>query len=100
LPVPDAARAESHFNAALAIARRQQAKSWELRSATSCARLMRDGPRTRSSGPARTGLRLVHRGLVTKDLKEAKALMDDLADAPALPASGGLATGGAGPDGG
>jgi predicted ATPase len=32
-PVPDAARAESYFNTALAIARRQQAKSWELRTA-------------------------------------------------------------------
>jgi predicted ATPase len=41
-PLPDAAGAEARFNAALAIARRQQAKSWELRTATSYARLMRD----------------------------------------------------------
>jgi predicted ATPase len=37
--VPDAAQAEACFQQALAIARRQQAKSWELRAAMSLARL-------------------------------------------------------------
>jgi predicted ATPase len=37
--VPEAAQAEACFQQALAIARRQQAKSWELRVATSLARL-------------------------------------------------------------
>jgi hypothetical protein len=34
-PEPDAARAEAHFERALAVAREQQAKSWELRAAPS-----------------------------------------------------------------
>jgi predicted ATPase len=37
--VLDAAPAEACFQQALAIARRQQAKSWELRAAMSLARL-------------------------------------------------------------
>ena len=37
--IPDAAQAEACFQQALAIARRQQAKSWELRTAMSLARL-------------------------------------------------------------
>src|ERR1700676_889188 len=41
-PQPDAATAEAHFERALAVARQQQAKSWELRAATSMARLWRD----------------------------------------------------------
>jgi predicted ATPase len=84
-PVPDPGRAESHFTTALAIARRQQAKSWELRSATSYARLMRDQGRV---GEARDLLVPIYgwfsEGFGTKDLKEAKALLDDLADAPVL----------------
>ena len=42
LPEPDAAKAQSHFARALAVARQQQAKSWELRAAMSLARLWRD----------------------------------------------------------
>jgi predicted ATPase len=83
-PVPDAARAESYFTAALAIARRQQAKSWELRAATSYTRLMRDQGRVRE---AHDLLAPVYgwftEGLATKDLKEAKALLDELGE-PAL----------------
>ena len=41
-PEPDAAKAETHFERALAVAREQQAKSWELRAAMSLARLWRD----------------------------------------------------------
>ena len=41
-PAPDAEKAEAHFERAVAIAREQQAKSWELRAATSLARLWRD----------------------------------------------------------
>jgi predicted ATPase len=37
--VPDTAQAETCFQQALAIARHQQAKSWELRAATSLSRL-------------------------------------------------------------
>jgi class 3 adenylate cyclase/predicted ATPase len=79
-PVPDAARAESCFTSALAIARRQQAKSWELRTATSYARLMQGQGRV---GEAHELLAPVYawftEGFGTKDLKEAKALLDALA---------------------
>jgi predicted ATPase len=78
-PVPDAARAESYFTAALAIARRQQAKSWELRAATSYARLMRDQGRQRE---ARDLLAPVYgwftEGFDTADLKEANGLLNEL----------------------
>src|SRR6516164_9218948 len=39
---PDLANAETYFERALAVARKQQAKSWELRAAMSLARLWRD----------------------------------------------------------
>ena len=80
-PVPDAARAVSYFTAALVIARRQQAKSWELRAATSYARLMRD------QGHAREAYDLLApvygwftEGFATKDLIEAKALLDGFSE--------------------
>ena len=38
----DPAKAEAYFERALAVARQQQAKSWELRAATSLARLWRN----------------------------------------------------------
>src|SRR5262249_39740933 len=41
-PEFDAAKAEAYFERALAVAREQQAKSWELRAAMSMARLWRD----------------------------------------------------------
>ena len=40
-PEPDAARAQAYFERALAVARQQQAKSWELRAAMSLACLWR-----------------------------------------------------------
>ena len=43
---PDAAKAEMYFENALAVARKQQAKSWELRAAMSLARLWRDRGKT------------------------------------------------------
>jgi class 3 adenylate cyclase/predicted ATPase len=77
-PVPATARAESHFTTALAIARRQQAKSWELRTATSYARLMRDQGRARE---AHDLLAPVYawftEGFNTADLKEAKGLLNE-----------------------
>jgi hypothetical protein len=41
-PEPDAVKAEAYFEHALTVARAQNAKSWELRGATSMARLWRD----------------------------------------------------------
>ena len=63
-PEPDAAKAEAYFERALAVARQQQAKSWELRAAMSMARLWRDqGKRDEARESSRSGLRLVHRRL-------------------------------------
>ena len=42
MSLPDAAKAEGYFERALAVARQQQAKSWEFRAAISMARLWRD----------------------------------------------------------
>ena len=56
--------AEEHFHQALDIARRQQAKSLELRAAMSLARLWQQpGQAGRSPRAAGADLRLVHRGL-------------------------------------
>jgi predicted ATPase len=58
---PDASEVEAYFERALAVARNQQAKSWELRAAMSMARLLaRPGQAAASARPARPGLRLVH----------------------------------------
>jgi predicted ATPase len=69
----DPAGAERWFIASLDWARRQQAKSWELRTATSYARLMRDQGRV---GEAYHRLAPVYRwfteGFNTNDLKEAR----------------------------
>jgi len=79
-PKPHAAKAEAHFERALAIARQQQAKSWELRASTSLARLWRDQGKPQQ---ARELLAPVYgwftEGFDTRDLKEAKALLDELA---------------------
>ena len=78
-PEPDAAKAAAYFERALAIARQQQAKSWELRAAMSMARLWRDQGKREE---ARDLLAPVHgwftEGFDTRDLKEAKALLDEL----------------------
>jgi len=49
MPEPDAAKAESYFQRALAVARAQQAKSWELRAAMSLARLWREQGKPRQA---------------------------------------------------
>jgi predicted ATPase len=79
-PEPDAAKAEAYFQHALAVARAQQARSWELRAATSMARLWRDQGKRQ---PARDLLAPVYgwftEGFDTLDLKQAKGLLDELA---------------------
>jgi len=71
--------AESLFRQAVDWAHRQGARSWELRCATSLARLWRDQPR---SDEAPELLASVYdrftEGFGTADLKAAKALLDDL----------------------
>jgi predicted ATPase len=76
---PDRAKAELYFKRGLAIARKQQAKSFELRAAMSMARLWRDQGK---HGEARELLATVYgwftEGFDTPDLKGAKALLDEL----------------------
>ena len=76
---PDATKAETYFERALAVARQQQAKSWELRAAMSLARLWRDQGKVRQ---ARELLAPVYEwfteGFDTSDLKKAKALLEEL----------------------
>jgi predicted ATPase len=78
-PERDAAKAEAYFERALAVARQQQAKSWELRAAISMARLWRDQGKTQH---ARELLAPIYgwftEGFDTRDLKEAKALLSEL----------------------
>jgi len=77
---PDAAKAETHFDHALAVARQQQAKSWELRAAMSMARLWRDqGKRNEARELLAPVYGWFTEGFDTLDLKEAKALLDELA---------------------
>ena len=80
LPEPDVAKAATYFERALAVARQQQARSWELRAAMSMARLWRDQGKPQQ---ARELLAPVYgwftEGFNTLDLKEAKALLDELA---------------------
>jgi predicted ATPase len=76
---PDAAQAEAYFERALAVARAQQAKSWELRSAMSMARLWRDqGKRQQAHDLLAPIYGWFTEGFDTLDLKEAKALLGEL----------------------
>ena len=78
-PEPDAAKAEAYFERALAVAREQQAKSWELRAAMSMARLWRDqGRRDEAHELLAPVYGWFTEGFDTLDLKEAKALLGEL----------------------
>ena len=79
-PAPDAAKAEAYFERALAVARQQQAKSWELRAAMSMARLWRDqGKRQQARDLLAPIYGWFTEGFDTLDLKQAKTLLDELA---------------------
>jgi hypothetical protein len=71
--------AEADFRDGIALAQKMQAKMWELRATTSLARLLRDTDR-RDEG--RTMLAGIYdwftEGFDTADLKDAKALLDEL----------------------
>ncbi len=78
-PEPDAAKAEAYFERALAVARKQQAKSWELRGAMSMAQLWRDqGKRQQARNLLAPVYGWFTEGFDTLDLKEAKTLLDEL----------------------
>nr|NIO71038.1 tetratricopeptide repeat protein [Anaerolineae bacterium] len=75
----DEAEAEASFDKAIEVARRQQAKSWELRATVSLCRLWRKQGRV---DEARQMLAEIYgwftEGFDTADLKEAKALLEEL----------------------
>ena len=79
-PERDSAKADEYFRRALAVARQQQAKFWELRAAMSLARLWH------SQGKAQQASELLApvygwftEGFDTRDLKDAKALLEEWA---------------------
>ena len=73
-------KAEAYFDRGLAVARQQQAKSWELRDAMSMARLWRDrGKREEARELLAPVYGWLTEGFDTLDLKEAKALLGELA---------------------
>jgi len=72
--------AEADFRDAIALAREMSAKAWELRAATSLARLWRDqGKRAKARDLLAPIYGWFTEGFDTPDLKEAKALLDELA---------------------
>jgi transcriptional regulator with AAA-type ATPase domain/predicted ATPase len=74
-----AAAAERRFHEALDVARRQDARSWELRAATSLASLWRRGGRNDEARSLLGGTSgYVTEGFDTPDLQDAKALLDAL----------------------
>jgi predicted ATPase len=78
-PKRDTTKAEMYFEHSLSVARQQQAKSWELRASMSLARLWRDQGKVEQ---ARELLAPVYgwftEGFDTRDLKEAKLLLNGL----------------------
>jgi len=78
-PKADAAEAQAYFERALQTARQQKAKSWELRAAMSMARLWHDqGMREKARALLDPVYGWFTEGFDTRDLKEAKALLDAL----------------------
>lgn len=76
----DLAGAEQAYQASLDWARHQQAKSWELRTSTSLAKLWQgQGKRKEAHDLLAPVYNWFTEGLDTKDLKEAKALLNELA---------------------
>ena len=79
LPEPERREAEACFLRALAVARDRGARLWELRAATSLARLWRDqGRRGEARQPLARAYGWFTEGFDTPDLREARALLDEL----------------------
>ncbi len=79
LDMPDGREAELCFQRALAIAQQQEAKSLELRAATSLARLLRtQGKHDDARGLLAPIYSWFTEGPDTADLRDAKALLDEL----------------------
>jgi predicted ATPase len=80
LSMHEDAAAEDSYRRALEVARQQSAKFWELRAAISLARLWRDqGKRTEARDLLAPIYAWFTEGFDTPVLKEAKALLDELA---------------------
>jgi predicted ATPase len=80
LPMPDLGRASSSFEASLRLARSQRAMSWELRTTVSLARLWAEqGERQKALDLVAPIYGWFTEGFDTPDLKDAKALLDELA---------------------
>jgi predicted ATPase len=78
--VPDTARAEACFLQVLAVARHQQAKSWELRAALSLSRLwQQQGKLARARDLLAPVYGWFTEGFDTADLREARAMLPVLA---------------------
>jgi predicted ATPase len=76
---PDTAQAEACFHQGLAIARRQHAKSWELRAAMSLSRLwQQQGKRAEAYELLTPIYGWFTEGFDTADLQEAKVLLEEL----------------------
>jgi predicted ATPase len=77
---PDKMAAERYFREAISVANLQEARWWQLRATMSLARLLRD---TNRRDEARAMLAEIYNwfteGFDTADLKDAKALLDELA---------------------
>ena len=79
-PERDEAKAAAYFERALSVARKQQAKSWELCATMSMARLLRDqGKRDEACELLAPVYGWFTEGFDTRDLREAKTLLDELA---------------------
>jgi predicted ATPase len=77
--VPDTPAAEVCFQQALDVARRQQAKSWELRAAMSLSRLwQRQGKRPEARELLAPIYGWFTEGFDTADLQDARALLEEL----------------------
>jgi predicted ATPase len=77
--VPDAAQAEACFQQALAVARCQQAKSWELRAAMSLSRLWQQQGKNKEAHHLLAPIYdWFTEGFDTADLQEARALLEEL----------------------
>jgi predicted ATPase len=78
--VPEVPQAEARFQDALAVARRQQAKSLELRAAISLSRLwQRQGKRAEARELLASVYGWFTEGFDTADLCDARALLEELA---------------------
>ena len=73
--------AETDFRDSISLARRMGAKAWELRTATSLARLLDSEGRRDEARTLRSKVyQWFTEGLNTADLKDARALLDELSD--------------------